>query len=428
MPAGDFQEQLMVDKKSNTLYTTQQVDEIARQAAQYAVQQTLQTMNLGNCIQDRTTPTMEGDENMGRQKVHVILPNGEPVWITGATNSEIVRIALEKYGNMGSVHPPASGELFKDYTEKIFDIFLRPRWKPSTAETNRFLLDKHIMPYFHDMPLSAIDTMAVQQFFQTKQHLSKSYTKQMLIMLHEIFENAVEDGKIPDDPTKSKRITLPQKATKRGSLEDDQFYDIISHIDELDPENALLLALLCFTGMRRGEILGLKWDCVLEDRIVVRSEVTFKGNSPTYNEYTKSASGIREIPIPKELKPYLANRGEGFVLGGDKPYTQSKFDRAWQRIGKTINLYGATPHVFRHTYLTMLAASGVDPKTIQSLAGHADFSFTFNKYIDRNRRNVQSASDQLSDRIQKLTQKLTSPETLQPSKINGLKGVNSPEN
>ncbi|MBQ1792088.1 MAG: hypothetical protein II008_18070, partial [Oscillospiraceae bacterium] len=128
----------MVDKKSNTLYTTQQVDEIARQAAQYAVQQTLQTMNLGNCIQDRTTPTMEGDENMGRQKVHVILPNGEPVWITGATNSEIVRIALEKYGNMGSVHPPASGELFKDYTEKIFDIFLRPRWKPSTAETNRF--------------------------------------------------------------------------------------------------------------------------------------------------------------------------------------------------------------------------------------------------------------------------------------------------
>jgi integrase len=64
----------------------------------------------------------------------------------------------------------------------------------------------------------------------------------------------------------------------------------------------------------------------------------------------------------------------------------------WQRIGKTIELYGATPHVFRHTYLSILASSGVDPKTIQTLAGHADFSFTFNKYIDKDSKNIKNAA------------------------------------
>ena len=142
------------------------------------------------------------------------------------------------------------------------------------------------------------------------------------------------------------------------------------------------------------------------------------GNSPIYNEYTKSVSGIREIPIPQELNPYLKNRGKGFVIGSTAPYTQCKFNRTWQRIKKKINLFGATPHVFRHTYLSMLAASGVDPKTIQAIAGHSDFGFTFNKYIDKSKRNIQNAGTQMSDHLQKLTQKLTSEESSKACKIN----------
>ena len=397
------------------LYTPQQVEEIAKQAAQQA----LLSANLANGIQEENVPTVEGDENMGRQRVHVTLPSGELVWITGSTFNDLIRNALEKYGNYTTPTFPVQSETFEEYTDKIFDVFLRPRWKQSTANTNRFLLDKHIIPYFNGMMLSEIDTASIQHFFQSKQHLSRSYTKQMLIILHEIFENAVEDKKIASDPTDSKRITLPQRVTKRDALEPEQFYDIIHHINCLDKTEALFVALLCFTGMRRGEILGLKWDNILDEKILVRAEITFKGNTPIYNEYTKSKSGIRDLPIAEELLPYLACRGTGFVFGGDMPYTQSKFDRMWQRIGKKINLYGASPHVFRHTYLTTLAASNVDPKTIQAIAGHADFSFTFNKYINRNKMNMQDAGVQFSNHLKKLTQKLTQEETSETSNING---------
>lgn len=370
----------MIDKESNTPYT--------------------QSVNLDSRIQDEMLPTIEGDTNMGRQRAHVELPSGELVWITGSSLNDLIKNAIDKIG-IPSVNP-ASTETFKEYTDNIFDVFLRPRWKESTTNTNKFLLDKHIKPYFDNMILSSIDTASIQRFFQTKQHLSKSYTKQMLIMLHEIFENAVEDKKIKEDPTMSKRITLPQKVTKRAALEPEHFKDIVKNLKVLEKNDALFMALLCFTGMRRGEILGLKWDNVLEDKILVRSEVIFKGNTPYFHEYVKSKSGVRDLPISAELSPYLCNRGEGFVFGGASPYTQSKFDRMWQRIGKKINLYGSTPHVFRHTYLTLLAASNVDPKTIQALAGHADFSFTFNKYIDKNKANMKSASDQLSEHLKKM--------------------------
>jgi integrase len=389
----------------NNMYTQNQVEEIVRYVAEQVFSADLEN---STCV---SMPKEERDTEMGRQRVHVILPDGTPAWISGSNFSELITNALKKFGS-GPVSQ--DDETFKEYTDKIFDIFLRPRWKPSTAETNRFLLDKHLRPYFDDMKLSQIDTATIQQFFQTKQHLSKSYTKQMLIMLHEIFQNAVEDGKVKGDPTMSKRITLPQRATKRKALEVEDFNDITAHIDDLCEEDALLMALLCYTGMRRGEILGLTWDNVLEDRILVRKEVTFKGNEPVVQDYVKSKSGIRDIPIPKELKPYLLNRKEGYVVSGELPMTQSRFARTWERIGKTIDLHNASPHIFRHTYLTLLAASDVDPKTIQSIAGHADFSFTFNKYIDQNRQNIQAASTKLSDTLEKLTKKLTSSQTPEP--------------
>ena len=78
--------------------------------------------------------------------------------------------------------------------------------------------------------------------------------------------------------------------------------------------------------------------------------------------------------------------------------------------------------------MSILAASNVDPKTIQAIAGHADFSFTFNKYIDRNKFNMQDAGTQFSNHLKKLTQKLTHTETPKANNINGLKVVNEDNN
>ena len=93
----------------------------------------------------------------------------------------------------------------------------------------------------------------------------------------------------------------------------------------------------------------------------------------------------------RTAKPLL-NGGTGYVIGGgEQSITKSMFDRTWERIGKTINLHGATPHVLRHTYLTMLGETGTNIKTIQAIAGHADIQTTMNRYVYSRNEKVLEA-------------------------------------
>ncbi|MCI5846668.1 MAG: tyrosine-type recombinase/integrase, partial [Clostridiales bacterium] len=108
----------------------------------------------------------------------------------------------------------------------------------------------------------------------------------------------------------------------------------------------------------------------------IQRSVSFSGNSPVIGT-TKSKAGVRYIPLAnplaQTLMPFEAE--EGFILGGERPITQCKFLRAWERINKTISLYGTTPHILRHSFITA-AVPYVDVKTLQSIAGHADISTT----------------------------------------------------
>ena len=62
-----------------------------------------------------------------------------------------------------------------------------------------------------------------------------------------------------------------------------------------------------------------------------------------------------------------------------------------QKIRKAVDLHGATAHVFRHSYLTMLDEAGVDPKTLQYIAGHGNFSFTMKRYVHGSKKAAQEA-------------------------------------
>ena len=71
--------------------------------------------------------------------------------------------------------------------------------------------------------------------------------------------------------------------------------------------------------------------------------------------------------------------------------------RFWMdsRIKRKVDLHGATPHVLRHTYLTTAAGENIDPKTLQSMAGHADHQVTMNVYVHPKKENVAKAGQMM---------------------------------
>lgn len=73
-----------------------------------------------------------------------------------------------------------------------------------------------------------------------------------------------------------------------------------------------------------------------------------------------------------------------------------------RRINKRINLHGATPHFLRHTFLTLASNSGIEPKMIQALAGHADISITLNRYVHAQIEPIKRASATLAEKINSL--------------------------
>ncbi len=85
----------------------------------------------------------------------------------------------------------------------------------------------------------------------------------------------------------------------------------------------------------------------------------------------------------------------GFIIGGESPITMTTFNNTWHRINKMIDLHGATPHVFRHSYLTYMAGQTADLKTIQAIAGHSTIDMTMNRYVHAQPEKIKDAGKQM---------------------------------
>ena len=107
--------------------------------------------------------------------------------------------------------------------------------------------------------------------------------------------------------------------------------------------------------------------------------------------------------MPQELLTMLQPIGNtGYVIGGnDKPSTMTTIRWRWNRINDQINLHGATPHVFRHSFATLLNNAGADVKTIQAVIGDSDFKTVADRYChprtDRMREAVNAVQTLLSE-------------------------------
>ena len=85
------------------------------------------------------------------------------------------------------------------------------------------------------------------------------------------------------------------------------------------------------------------------------------------------------------------------MFGGEAPITYGVFRGIWRRIGRQIDLHGATGYTFRHTILTDLYDATKDVKTTQLYAGHSTPDMTMRRYVHGRQKNLQIAAQALDD-------------------------------
>lgn len=287
---------------------------------------------------------------------------------------------------------------FEDYVNKWFVLY-KSGIKETTKADYQYILHRYLLPAFGKTPIDRIATSDIQTLLNKHQDIAKSTVNKMILVLDQILKSALKDGLVQGNPVDRERIVNPSRIVhSRDALPEEAYFDILDHLHVLRDSDRRLLALMALTGMRRGEVLGLRWDDILFDKnlIMVRRNVTYVTNDPQVDT-PKTTSGIRKIPLDERLVSHLIPRMDsGYIIGGDKPITKSSYRRAMVRIGKAIDLHGASAHIFRHTYATMLNNAGVNVKVIQAILGHSDISTTMNRYTHTSDNNILDAGKMIS--------------------------------
>ncbi len=335
---------------------------------------------------------------MAKYRFHVKLPNGEKVWLTGNTISEAFCSGFEKFAMPEP--PPKKGKCptLRSYGEKWFRLYHQPKVKRNTANNTRILLEKHLFPALGSRRMDELTFDDIQAFYNSKAMLSRSTNQKLQIALGAIFRNALEDGLIEKNIMLSSRYVMSKHRSIRNCLTQQDAEHILMQVEQLNASDQPFIMLPLLTGMRRGECLGLMWSDIdfTKRMITVSRAITFTGNQPVVDT-PKSAAGYRQIPLLPELQAFLLSMPQrtGFVIGGQQPITEQTYQRTWERISRTIDLHGATAHVFRHTFAT-LAAVHTDVKNLQAIMGHSDIQTTMNRYTHPQELRVMAAVEDLA--------------------------------
>ncbi|MCL2621233.1 MAG: site-specific integrase, partial [Defluviitaleaceae bacterium] len=269
---------------------------------------------------------------------------------------------------------------------------------PTTYDTYRMTMNAHIKPYFEKKKLKVANvTPAVIQKYvndKLKGGLSANTVRKHLANISKCLDTAVKQNIIAHNPVK--RIEMPKKITYTGARHyNEKQIEQLLDCSKNDPL-AIPIRLTLFYGLRRSEVLGLRWDAVdLENRtIAIKHTVVTIGTVTHRQDRTKNDSSYATFPIPEslvlELKSWKERQQEFKKLQPndyhDEGYICTKPDgklispnyvsQHFALLLKNSNMPHIRFHDLRHSSASYLKALGFDLKDIQTWLRHKDIQTT----------------------------------------------------
>lgn len=330
---------------------------------------------------------------------HITTPLGDRIYVSGKTKDELNKKVMQARMEMGAGVNIAADPTFREYAELWLSTYKQPKLRPSSYELVRHNLEAHVVSFFGDTHIKDITPMHVQAWLNTVSAYSKSLQSKCVQIVKAIFRTAVDNGILLKSPVMSDIKPGGSLPDEEEPLTDEQAKQLLDAVRETRAYTFCLIGLC--TGMRRGEILGLKWEDIdwAANKIYVRHNKSFPANATDaeVTDLLKTAAARRDLPIPKVLKTHLAQEclasTSEFVLSmpNGNSLTKSSFRRLWDIVERKCNELGfkCHPHLLRHTFVTMMFEAGLDLKQVQYLAGHSTPNMTLRINTHYRRRSRQ---------------------------------------
>lgn len=259
--------------------------------------------------------------------------------------------------------------------------------------------EKNIKPSIGDMLLKQIRPLHCQSVLnQMASSYSNSVIEQTRLVMRMMFDSAVENELLTKNPvTKSVKCTSGRKAKEMRALTIEEQKLFLETIKGTGNYNQY--ALLLQTGLRTGEMIGLRWaDVDFKKRVLhIRRTMEFRQSTGEWiTGEPKTKNSIRDIPLTQEAVNILKRQKEKlislnvdssrfpdsvFLRKDGTPEKNTTYDSTLFYYCDKAGIRRFSMHVLRHTFATRCIESGMRPKTLQMILGHSTIGVTMNLYV-----------------------------------------------
>lgn len=304
------------------------------------------------------------------------------------------------------------GPLFGDYVRRWLERKEKLRIKQTTLENYRDHARLHIMPRFGNMPVAEITVEDLEDFytdFLTTHTVNTA--KKVNLVVSGAFREAIKEGIIPTNPADSDHMEFPHEQKFEGAFytEKEVAALLAAARQEGEPIYAAVV-LAALYGLRRSEVLGLRWQDVdfVKKTLTISNTFVTRGHVQIEEVRTKTKESHRVIDLVPSTVTYLQELKKGQQAAGIVPlkvvawpdgnqvrpdYITRKTQQVMEKAGLPVIRF----HDLRHTAASLLAPM-VSPQQLQHFMGHSDISVTFGTYahfLDRERRDTSAKMEQI---------------------------------
>jgi len=293
-----------------------------------------------------------------------------------------------------------------------------------TQESYSSIVGRHIIPSLGNIFITDLHPQQIQSYYADKLNKGRvdgkgGLSARSVVYHHRILSKALDYAvKMGVVVRNVARVVQPPRV-KRITMRTLSADEVVRFLDAARETNYYVyFATLLYTGLRRGELLALRWrNLDLDNATLTVVETAYKlGNGDYVIKEPKTAHSRRTVTLPSSLvelfKAYRADQELlriqlGITLNVDdfvfirpdgSPINPSAVTLAFRRIIKRAGLRSVRIHDLRHTHATLMLSAGVHPKVVSERLGHANIGITLDIY-SHVLPGIQEAAAEKFDRI-----------------------------
>jgi len=292
---------------------------------------------------------------------------------------------------------------FAPYAQQWFERY-KGHLKANT-KVNQLGWLKNASNFFGHEPIEEINVDRIQDYINSMQNLTTDVIKKKVNFLSQILNTAYEDELISRNPAKSSRLNFGGQTGKGiSALPKEVIRELFDRIRTAsDKHIQLWLALMLHAGMRREEMLSLRWEDIdFESKYIhIKRSVTYASSQPELGP-PKTPKSERNVPMSDELIRILLplRESSGYLVTTESGELLSEYE--CNTLREAVRSYTGIPALdarqLRHSYASMLHASGVETRAVGACLGHTK-SATTDRYIQVDPTRLYDIRNQMTDYV-----------------------------